>query len=1338
MLTCKNHENTIRWQEGERLEHLFEERCDTLNKKRGRADRPAIIVKNTIVTYQELDERANQLARYLLKQGIKSGDRIGILLDKSINTYVSLLAVLKANAAYVPLDPSFPSKRISFIAKDAHLATIITTSNFSDHLDSAAVPLIFVDNAANAISTESPFRLNENEKGTPTDQLCYIIYTSGSTGNPKGVAIDHPSICNFVRVIGKVYGIRESDRVYQGITIAFDFSVEEIWAPLITGATLVPGQSGTCRLGADLADFLHQHEVTVMCCVPTLLATIEKDIPSIRLLIVGGEACPHDLAVRWHRPGRTILNTYGPTEATVTATWSELLPDKPVTIGQPIPSYTIVILDEQQNPVPTGAPGEICIAGIGLARGYVNREDLTQEYFIPDFLNIPNNPSNRIYRTGDLGRINDENEIEYLGRIDTQVKIRGYRIELTEIESVLLNIPQVEQAVVSTFTPESGVPELVAYCKLKKGVSDLSENIRKVLGERLPGYMIPAFIEKISEIPMLPSDKADRKRLPPPTGPRLATTNSAFVEAENETERIISRAIAKALNIEQVSVEDNLFDDLGGHSLAVARAASQLRKETGLSIGLSDFYAYPTVRTLAAYVRQKVESNGVNVSAIRNAAQPKDGVYRPSHKKVWLSGVVQLLFLLIYIGALSIPPILLLNWITHQLSWSLSDFAELFGYTAVTIGAMFVLSLVLPVALKWMLLGRVKEGRHKLWGSFFLRWWMVQKAISLSPHTMFKGTPLINCYYRLMGAKIGQDAMIHTPFFHVPDLITVGSESSIGHSSQIFGYEVQNGFLHLKQVTIGNHCFIGSNSIMMPGARMEDASWLGDQSLLPLNGVIPQDESWSGSPAVKETETNRHILELKEAREHRGTKSTCTPNFLVTLGITASLPLLLLITSLASLGAITVMIATYWVWGGYWYLLSSPLAGFVFVLILSLCIVLTKRIVMPEIREGIYEVNSLMYVRKWIADELMEMSLTLTNALYATLYLPPFLRMLGAKIGKRSEISTISHITPGLLGIGDESFLADIAHVGPSYIYRGLFGVKPVKIGRRSFVGNAAFVPGGNAIMDESLIGVLSIPSATKMSKGSVWLGSPAFYLPRRQLSQSFDESLTYIPSRELYIKRLAYEFFRIILPPTLFSLAGGILWIVFSYLLMNYSVAVAIALSPWLMLLSGVGITAIVIAIKKTLIGRYTPKVKPLWDIFVRRTELVTGLYENAVVPAILDFFTGTPFAAPILRALGVKVGRRCYIETTFITEFDLVEIGADSSIGAMCSLQTHLFEDRVMKMSYVKIGNGCSIGPRSVVLYDSVLEDEVRLDGLSLVMKGEVLPHNTRWRGSPSAKAA
>ena len=1342
MLICESCDNTIRWKENERLDHLFEKRCDDslkITTKQKGGGHPAIITENSVVTYKELDDRANQLTRYLLKQGIKSGDRIGILLDKSINTYVSLLAVLKANAAYLPLDPGFPKERISFMTKDANLTAIITTSNLRNHLGNTAVSLIILDDVTNAIDENSKTRLSEKEKGKPTDQLCYIIYTSGTTGNPKGVTIEHPSICNYIRVAGEVYGIRESDRVYQGMTIAFDFSVEEIWVPLIAGATLVLGQSKTRLLGTDLVNFLHRHEVTVMGCVPTLLSTIEEDVPSLRLLIVGAEAFPHDLVVRLHRPGLTILNTYGPTETTVTATWSELLPDKPVTIGRPMPTYTIVILDEKQNPVPRGVPGEICIAGIGLARGYVNREDLTREYFIPDFLNIPNNPSKRIYRSGDIGRITDENEIEYLGRIDTQVKIRGYRIELTEIESVLLQISQIEQAVVSTFTPEYGVPELVAYCKLKQGESNLPENISNVLSERLPGYMIPAFIEKVSEIPMLLSGKVDRKRLPPPAGSRFVTSGSAFVEAENEMEKIIASAVAKALNIERVSVEDNLFDDLGGHSLVVALAASQLRKEAGISvIGLSDFYEYPTVRKLAAYVTQKMESNEKKGLKENYETRTKESVYRPSSQKVWLSGAVQLLFLLTYIGVLSVPLILLVNWSMHHAVWYQSDFARLFGYIAVITGALFVFSLVLPVALKWILLGRVKEGSYKLWGWFFLRWWMVQKSVSLSPHRMFKGTPLINFYYRLMGAKIGQDTMIDTPFFHVPDLITVGSESSIGHSSQIFGYEVQNGFLHLKQVTIGNRCFIGSNSIIMPGASMEDASWLGDQSLLPFNGVIPKGESWSGSPAAKETEINHNILELKEKRKKGGAKSKFVPGFLVTLGIAASLPIFLLITSLSILSATAVMITTYWFLGAYWYLLSLPLAGFVFVLTLSVCIVLTKQIVMPEIREGIYEVNSLMYIRKWITDELMEMSLAMTNALYATLYLPPFLRMLGAKIGKRSEISTISHITPGLLEVGDESFLADVAHVGPSYIYMGLFGVKPVKIGRRSFVGNSAFVPGGNTITDECLLGVLTIPPTTKMPKGSAWLGSPSFYLPRRQLSQIFDESLTYIPPRELYIKRLIYEFFRIILPPTLFSLAGGVLWIVYSQLLMQYSVSVAIILSPWLMLLSGVGITAIVIAIKKILIGRYTPKVKPLWDIFVRRTELVTGLYENAVVPSLLAPFLGTPFAALILRALGAKVGKRCFIETTFTTEFDLLKIGDDSSIGLMCSLQTHLFEDRVMKMSCIKIGNGCSIGPRAVVLYDSVLEDGVKLDALSLVMKGEVLPKNTRWQGSPSDKVA
>ena len=296
------------------------------------------------------------------------------------------------------------------------------------------------------------------------DDLCYVIYTSGTTGRPKGVAITHASICNFVRVAAEVYGMTEDDRVYQGMTIAFDFSVEEIWVPWAAGATLVPKPPGPHLLGHDLDTFLRDRQISALCCVPTLLATLEDDHPGLRFLLVSGESCPQDLISRWHRPGRRFLNVYGPTEATVTATWTLLDPDRPVTIGVPLPTYSVVILDpDTSRALPPGQMGEIGIAGIGLARGYLNRPELTERAFIGDFLGIPGNPDGRIYRTGDLGQINAGGEIEHHGRIDTQVKIRGYRVELAEIESVLLAVPGIAQAAVEAYRPDPGAVELAAY-----------------------------------------------------------------------------------------------------------------------------------------------------------------------------------------------------------------------------------------------------------------------------------------------------------------------------------------------------------------------------------------------------------------------------------------------------------------------------------------------------------------------------------------------------------------------------------------------------------------------------------------------------------------------------------------------------------------------------------------------------------------------------------------------------------------------------------------------------------------------------------------------------------
>ena len=453
----------FRWAPGERLNHLLEEACIRF------ATNDAVIGSGIVLSYRDLNRRANQLARHLLARGIKSGDRVALMFDRSPETYVAMLAVMKVNAAYVPLDAAFPTERVRFILRDANVSAIMSMSSFAKRLSGLQVDKIFLDSERPAIDAQAADPLTG--VAPPIEPLCYIIYTSGTTGNPKGVGIGHASICNFVRVASELYGYAPGDRVYQGMTIAFDFSVEEIWVPLMAGATLVPGPAGMTLMGDELGDFLRERRVTVMACSPTLLATIEQDVPDLRILLVGGEACPQNLVTRWYRPGRRILNTYGPTEATVTATMTELRPDKPVTIGVPLPTYSIVILDPHEDKtVPTGELGEIGIAGIGLALGYMNRDDLTMKKFIRDFLHIENNPSGRIYRTGDLGRIDENGEIDYRGRIDTQVKIRGYRIELNEIEVVLLDLPQVAQAAVTTFEPEEGIVEIVAYYALKQGV----------------------------------------------------------------------------------------------------------------------------------------------------------------------------------------------------------------------------------------------------------------------------------------------------------------------------------------------------------------------------------------------------------------------------------------------------------------------------------------------------------------------------------------------------------------------------------------------------------------------------------------------------------------------------------------------------------------------------------------------------------------------------------------------------------------------------------------------------------------------------------------------------
>ncbi|MCE3550636.1 amino acid adenylation domain-containing protein [Pseudonocardia sp. RS11V-5] len=1258
-----------------------------------------------LLTYAELDARADGLAHLLRERGVLPGGRVGVLLARSWRTYAALLAVLKAGAAFVPIDPASPPDRVAYIAEDAGLDLLVTTSDLAPGLP---VPELCLDAVPLSPADGPPPVHKAGDAGDPT---CYVIYTSGSSGRPKGVEVAHSSIVNFLRVVPGVYDVRPGDRVYQGMTISFDFSVEEIWPTFAVGATLVVGPDDERRLGADLADFLDRTGVTVLYAVPTLLATIPRDLPAVRGLMVGGEACPAHLVERWARPGRRMLNTYGPTEATVTATWGELLPGRPVTIGRPLPTYTIHILDEDLREVARDAAGEICIGGPGVARGYVGMPEKTADRFVTF-------RRERIYRTGDLGRRDDAGEIVYLGRADDEVKIRGHRVDLGEIDSVLLGDPAVGSAVAAMVDDE-----LVAYVTTDgPGPDDgLRERLHARLRERVPDYMVPGHLEVLPELPTMPSGKVDRKRLPAPTSPRLVAVSGAVVAPATAAEERVRDAWAEACGIDpaQLSVTADFFAELGGHSLLAATAVSLMRERGMATVAVRDLYENPTVRGLAATLP---DAAATAASTVR--AEPE----KTSPARYGLAGTVQAGVLYLLLAVLAAPVAAVYVAEDGEVSLGVLTTIALIA-TAVYLATRWVLA---PLGIR--LLGRgVRPGRYRLWGRVHLRLWATDLLLSFTALPVLSGSALMPGFLRRLGARIGAETHLGTSSLSLPQLIEVGDDASIGYGAALRPWTVEDGRVVVGPIRVGAGAFVGAGALLQPGAVVGTGAVLGEQALLA--GEVPAGQRWSGSPAAPDA-TRRGddaVAELAALPPAQPWGAAGRFGTLAGLALLDLLPILMLVPTLLL------------VWGALLQfgqtvgLLAALCVGPVFVTTVCLTIAATRQAVLPATPIGIHPARSTLGVRKWVADKLLEMSLEITNSLYATLYTVPWLRALGARIGPGAEVSTVAHVDPDLLTLGRESFVADMASAGGATFHRGWVSFRTTEVGERAFVGNAALLPPGSRLGAGSLVGVQTVPPPGGVPAESAWLGSPAMHLPVRQDSGDFAERLTFRPSRRLVAERLAIEFLRICLPSSLIAVA------IYLYLLALSTLAAAgaplwaaVLVAPLLAVLFGVLVTGAVTAVKWLAVGTYRPRVEPLWSRFVRRSEFVTGLYEAAAVPAMLQLFRGTPLLPPALRLLGARIGRRTYLASTYLTEFDLVDIGDDAAIGRDASLQTHLFEDRVMKMSTVRIGAGATVGDRAIVLYDASVGEGTALEPLSLVMKGESLPAHTRWRGIPAEGVA
>lgn len=1300
----------------ELLHDLFEETCRTYTSRSALhmlcVDRETS--DNSTLSYGDLRRRSLLFAEQLRSMGIGRHDRVVICLPRGIDQYVVILGVLWVGGCYVPVDWHYPQDRIDFIVEDCGARLVVTEGA---RAASMQVPTLEVDLALGKLAAEAGELNYGKETGSQPDDLAYIIYTSGTTGRPKGVMISHRNACHFVRSESAILGLRADDKVFGGFSLAFDMSIETMWSAFFVGAELMVATEALAFAATNIAPALAEAGVTVWHVVPSLLTIVETEVPSLRLLNLGGEACPPNLVEKWARPGLRILNTYGPTETTVTATWKELEPGRRVTIGLPLPGYTAWIVDENMWPLPRGAEGELIIGGPSVGQGYLGQTELTAQKFTYTPFAGPDGQPHRVYRSGDLVRLDTAGEIEFLGRIDTQAKIRGFRVELTEIEAVIAEDPAIAQVVVELFKADDDNDELLVSFIVPRGGGSVDLGaVRERVRKQLPNYMRPGAYQLIAKLPTLVgSGKVDRKALPRPVVEADAAREQ--VEPETPTEIKLHDIWSAEFAPQKVSVLDDLFEDLGGHSLKAARLVSAIRRAPGLeSVSIQDLYNAPTIRRLAECIDRSEPVNQHELHPIVHIAAWKR----------WLCWTCQTLALI------PIYAVSGLQWFFPYLTYTwLAGFmtkVDALIFSALSFLLIPPLAIIVSILVKWLLIGRFQPGKYPLWGSYYLRWWLVRRFSEAVAVPHLAGTPLQRIYYRAMGAKIGKNVYLGRGEFIAADLITIGDNAIISDDVDLGTSEVERGVLLLGGVEICENAFVGARSVVGRDCRLEVGAALEDLSTLPAGGVIPAGERWAGSPA-RITQVGHS---LAQRPQHSPLQCVAVRMVLAILAI-----LMPLFAILPIAPGLVILIELNWRSEGYLYLLYSPLLALTYVLLMCLISVLVKRIVLGNVKPGTYHTDSWFYVRYWFFQQVHEITLRFLHTIYATLYVAPWYRALGAKVGPRAEISTAAAIVPDLVDIGSESFIADDVMFGGARIGLGTIELLKTRIGYRSFIGNSALLPTGANVGDNVLIGVLSTPPATQAAQrpGSTWFGSPPISIPVRHVVGAFDESARFRPGLGLVVSRLSIEAIRILLGPSLFiALFNGLLSIVEDITKLDNGGWLIVALFPLLYVCFTLACGLSVVALKWLVIGRYRQTTQPLWSTFVWRTELVTATYEYLAVYNLLLPLRGTPWLPAYLRLLGCKIGKRCYFDTTDITEFDLVTVGDDVCINDFGGIQTHLFEDRVMKVGTVKIGDRTVIGTRSIVLYDAELSDDTRLGDLSVVMKGETLPAGTSWHGSPA----
>ncbi|MGW4526434.1 amino acid adenylation domain-containing protein [Amycolatopsis sp. NPDC004378] len=1293
------------------LHHFFEQSA------RRRPDAVALDVPPSggrarrTVTYRDLLRRSSVVAR-AVQQAVRRPGIVAILVPRtSEDLYLAQLGVLRAGSAYVCVDPSFPDEQLGHILGDATPALLITDRAGHDRARRAG----YTGAVQRVDGPAGPAAQPVIAPAAPPG-LAYVIYTSGTTGKPKGVLVGHRGVVNLIRSDVAEFGLAPGDRVAQGSSPAYDSSVEEMWMAWACGATVVVMDDDTARLGPDLVPWLRRERVTVLCPPPTLLRATacedpRRELPDLRLLYVGGEALPDDVAERW-APGRRMVNGYGPTECTVTCLRADVEPGKPVAVGKPVPGMRAWVLDDRLEPVKPGEQGELCMSGAGLALGYHGKPELTAEKF-------PHHPRlGRLYRTGDLVHAGPDGTLFYHGRIDSQVKLRGYRIELEAIEASLARLPGVREA--ACRVQGEGAGQVIAAHLVPDGAMPDPAVLKDRLREVLPAYMIPAVFGEIGTLPRSAGGKLRRADLPVLASGRRHAARTAGTGVEE----FIAEALRAVFGTDDIGADDDFFDDLGGSSLQAAMLISKLRgNPLTEAIAVRDVYRARTVSELA---KLAAPANHDELDAV--AAPARRAVAITLAQAAWLFAELAIAAPIGYFAVFVVLP-----WLAERIGLVplivLLPVAVLvagFGWTPVAV--------FLAVRAKRVLIGKFKPVRVPVWSGFHLRLWIVRHLLRFVPWGTIAGTEFQCVALRSLGARIGRRVHIHRGVDVAQggwDLLDIGDDATIAQDASLGLVQLGEGHLTIGRVTVAGGATVDVRAGMAPNTRLGRGAWLAALSSLPSGTAVPDGRRWDGVPAHDAGPAPRAPVPVVSGMLSPFAHGLATIAARAAFAWLFTLPFSIVMIALvlafdvtypAVLGALTQP------WAHLRFLVVLAGASCLSLLVSVWLEALSARL-LGRVGSGVISRWSLAYIRVGLKTGLVT---TAGNWLSGGLFWPVWLRWAGMKVGRGCEISTIIDVVPELVDIGPDTFFADGIYLGGPRIQQGTVTLAPVRLGHDTFLGNHAVIPAGQRLPPDILIGVCTVADDRIMVAGTSWFGHPPILLPRREIVDT-DRSLTHDPSFARVVTRVFWEWLRFALPVVPLAVMTawftGIAYAARSLPLAALvfpgaaAVTAATALLPCL----------IVLALKWGLLGRVKPGVHPLWSCWCSRWDFLYVAW-GVIASGVLAAFEGTLLLPLYLRRMGMDIGKRVVLGEGFaqVVDPDMLHFGDGATVSAM--FQAHTFEDRVLKIDHVHVGAHSTLAHGTVPLYGAEIGEHTHVAPHSVIMKQEHLWPRLRYAGVPT----